>query len=466
MDILNFISWIVSKKRVVTSVPDDALIPVGISTPQRGDSYTTVAIKKSDLLDTTTTSCPSQLGFKPGSVGPKVSFKKENYADPIKSRDVVIPGVLEIARGNDGGLYNTVFQQNYGNNGPLNTEWNTQYVDPANTSWAPLWDIQNRSYTNWRDAIQTPEGHRAPPQYVGMHSIMHETTTNTYWLIIFTEWTSQGNGGGFAYDRWQIYPEFNFVRPNYKYNITDKISDGVIIARRSNGGAIFNIVSENESEAGLSPENTRWNSSYNDTRAGYFGFSDLSNLESRVYSDFITALDYNVGNNVIGEELIMHDLTTDLYYKVVFSSWTQGGQGGGFEYTRTVIPQSCGITFADGTVLNTAPTTSSTNCCPFNDGQDNLVIVDNSNLLVNVGPGSTHLIDNFSGMLIVNDHFDGRVETWIAGGGDGVLLGYTNIGAGPCNSTVTMISNGYEWTNVDNMVGPFTFTVIQTRQGA
>ena len=50
MDILNFISWIASKRRVVTSAPDDALVPIGIRTETRDDKYTTVAIKKSDLI--------------------------------------------------------------------------------------------------------------------------------------------------------------------------------------------------------------------------------------------------------------------------------------------------------------------------------------------------------------------------------------------------------------------------------
>jgi hypothetical protein len=53
MDILNFISWIASKRRVVTSVPDDALVPVGIRTETRDDKYTTVGIKKSDLISPT-----------------------------------------------------------------------------------------------------------------------------------------------------------------------------------------------------------------------------------------------------------------------------------------------------------------------------------------------------------------------------------------------------------------------------
>jgi hypothetical protein len=50
MDILNLISWIASKRRVVTSVPGDALVPVGIRTETRDDKYTTVAIRKSDLI--------------------------------------------------------------------------------------------------------------------------------------------------------------------------------------------------------------------------------------------------------------------------------------------------------------------------------------------------------------------------------------------------------------------------------
>jgi uncharacterized protein (TIGR02145 family) len=49
MDILNFISWIASKRRVVTSVPDNALVPVGIRTEPRDDKYTTVAISYNDL---------------------------------------------------------------------------------------------------------------------------------------------------------------------------------------------------------------------------------------------------------------------------------------------------------------------------------------------------------------------------------------------------------------------------------
>ena len=33
--------------------------------------------------------------------------------------------------------------------------------------------------------------------------------------------------------------------------------------------------------------------------------------------------------------MVMHDLYEDIYYEVQFHSWTTGGMGGGFSYTRT-----------------------------------------------------------------------------------------------------------------------------------
>lgn len=100
------------------------------------------------------------------------------------------------------------------------------------------------------------------------------------------------------------------------------------------------------------------------------------------------------------------------------------------------------------------------------DEEGNVITANSSQNTVDVANGASHLIPDFSGTLIVNDHYDGRVESWIAGGGDTVLLGATNLGGGVCGSTLTMSSNGYEWTNVDNLLGPFTFTVIKTRNEA
>ena len=100
------------------------------------------------------------------------------------------------------------------------------------------------------------------------------------------------------------------------------------------------------------------------------------------------------------------------------------------------------------------------------DAENNLIVADNSDNLVNVGPGGTHDIPDFSGFLLVNDHFDGGIETWIAGGGDTICLGATNTGGGPVGSSLNMSGSGYQWSNDSNMTGPFTFTVIKTRSVA
>jgi hypothetical protein len=50
MDILNFISWIASKRRVVKTLNKTDLIPIGVRTETRDDKYTTVAITTEDFI--------------------------------------------------------------------------------------------------------------------------------------------------------------------------------------------------------------------------------------------------------------------------------------------------------------------------------------------------------------------------------------------------------------------------------
>lgn len=69
MDILNFISWIAGKKRVVNTVPSDSLIPIGVATPQRDDKYTTVGITVSDFATQIGTVGPPGPPGPPGAPG-------------------------------------------------------------------------------------------------------------------------------------------------------------------------------------------------------------------------------------------------------------------------------------------------------------------------------------------------------------------------------------------------------------
>lgn len=97
------------------------------------------------------------------------------------------------------------------------------------------------------------------------------------------------------------------------------------------------------------------------------------------------------------------------------------------------------------------------------DSEGNYIGIENA-AAVPVEPGADHSIPDFSGMLIVNDHYNGGVEVWICGGGGGVLVSRTNYGPG--RGDVSINGNGYIWTNTSNQVGPFTFTVIKTRNGS
>ena len=85
MDILNFISWIAGKKRVVTSAPDDALLPIGIRTETRDDKYTTVAIKVSDFA---------------GQVGdPSVTFVDGSLEPTVQATMSAIGGTITTSGG-------------------------------------------------------------------------------------------------------------------------------------------------------------------------------------------------------------------------------------------------------------------------------------------------------------------------------------------------------------------------------
>ena len=73
-------------------------------------------------------------------------------------------------------------------------------------------------------------------------------------------------------------------------------------------------------------------------------------------------------------------------------------------------------------------------------------------------------IPNFSGVLVVNDHNDGGVEMWVCGGGDCTLVSSTTASLG--GGSMAQNGFGYDWTNDQALNGPFTFTVIKTRNEA
>jgi len=466
-NLTNFFSLITGG--LIKTKPDATdLIALGTKNPQFTGGYRPSGITyenlKADILSEVSEEkgCGVKFGLNWASVGPKVSFKKTDYA--IDFRDVIIPGQLELTRKNNQGLYNAALESGWnGSISPEGTAWNSENTDLAYYGWGNLGNVIDRSFGTFSDAIGNLGCY-----IVGKELLFRHGDSGRLWIIKFTEWTQNGEGGGFAYDRWEIFPTTFFYRPFQSPLTVDQVSEGLII-KRDNVRGIYNAVLENRYDTNCenSPLGTEWNSIYTDP--DNYGTTNLANVRNRKYSTWQTAVDGNPNVTLNDDlQLIMHDLSTDLYWYVQFQYWGNGdaGPNGEFSYIRALIPQDCGIEFNDGTVMTTAATGGGTTCCPVLDSEGNLIIDNNSSNTVSVGPGGTQFIPNFSGFLLVNDHFDGGVETWIAGGGDTICLGATNTGGGPVGSSLTISGTGYIWQNDSNMNGPFTFTVIKTRNEA
>jgi hypothetical protein len=122
----------------------------------------------------------------------------------------------------------------------------------------------------------------------------------------------------------------NFVKSNYGYE-TDVVSSGVTITRGFDGG-IYNSNVESEWDSGLSPSGTTWNSD---------GWTNLANVNGRTFQTFYSAIDDDLSSeSIVGRELVMYDEITDEYWAIKFTSWTNGDNGGGFEYERRLINQA------------------------------------------------------------------------------------------------------------------------------
>jgi hypothetical protein len=134
----------------------------------------------------------SPVGGTP-SYGPEVSFTATNYGTEV---DTIIPGVLEITRNNNQGIYNSAVEGGHSRySSPVNTSWN-------GGGWSNICNYTTRSYYDWLTALNNAG--RNPSNIVGLEMVMKHVPTNRHWLIKFTDWQGGGNGGAFAYTRKEI----------------------------------------------------------------------------------------------------------------------------------------------------------------------------------------------------------------------------------------------------------------------
>ncbi|MEY3664788.1 MAG: hypothetical protein RLZZ153_970, partial [Pseudomonadota bacterium] len=189
--------------------------------------------------------------------------------------------------------------------------WNAQ-------GWDDLTDVASRAYTTSMASVSVEDG--LGNHVLSTEWVMHDKVNDTYYKVDITDWTQDGNGGGFAYQRSLINPSDGttgtpvvFIHADYSDSV-DVIAPGVIITRGESKPLVSSPI--------------RWNAD---------GWDNLENFSSRTFfTSMEAAVDGSLGDKVEDAEWVMQDLSTGKYYKVDVTHWQQGG-GGGVAYERSEI---------------------------------------------------------------------------------------------------------------------------------
>ena len=262
-----------------------------------------------------------------------------------------------LTRGNSQGLYNSI----------LETSMYDKYSSPYDTLWyrgsycaglstyhvnSPLYYTTSGGY-NW-SLVNTP-------------MCVKLVSENKYYNVLFNSWTSSAQGGGFSYTRWPFEPvmgcmdseadNYNslatfkdgsctysngkFVKEDFSSS-TDCLTQNVCIARNSTQGLYNSVVEGGYNGSG--PTGTEW----------VFGSTCADSL---FFSSWFSAMSSYVGgrnpSSLVNVSGCLHLIPDNLYYNVIFKSWTRGNMsgasGGGFSYTR--IPTTEIATVPEGFML-------------------------------------------------------------------------------------------------------------------
>lgn len=117
-----------------------------------------------------------------------------------------------------------------------------------------------------------------------------------------------------------VFSKPAFADPDDPAN-QDRITSNVWLTRADTRG-IYNAQAETAYEADISPADTRW---------AYGTTAMLDSLAFSVWKDAVAA---NPPTSV-GQDMVLHLITDDIYLDVVFLSWGQRlGGGGSFSYQR------------------------------------------------------------------------------------------------------------------------------------
>ena len=246
---------------------------------------------------------------------------------------------LTLTRGLYGGLFNSEEEFSYNSSvSPIGTLWNAD-------GWGTLVGFNTRTYGTFDSILTGPDN--TPPGEL----IMWDTINDKYYKFAINVWGIDNNE--FSYTRTLITDPNYFSKTNNGNEVDVIVEDdgngaGIGITRDNNNG-IYNPYRDEGWSSSVSPSGTLWNID---------GWDDLTDIESRTYTNFYAAYgNGQLGNRVPGSKAIMYVSETDKYYAVEWLGWTQNNQGGGFSYTRREIDLTKldqGVRFADNTVQTTA----------------------------------------------------------------------------------------------------------------
>lgn len=106
----------------------------------------------------------------------------------------------------------------------------------------------------------------------------------------------------------------------------DRLTDNVWLTRANIKG-LFNIAKESDYTDFVSPEDTEW---------AYGTMADLATLDFDTWEN----TNGSVPPSMVGEDMVLHLITDDIYIDIKFTYWASGMQGGqgGFAYERSSNP--------------------------------------------------------------------------------------------------------------------------------
>jgi hypothetical protein len=116
----------------------------------------------------------------------------------------------------------------------------------------------------------------------------------------------------------------------------DQVTSNVAITRGGTQG-LFNAVSEASYTNFVSPADTEWAFSGLNGNPNFIMGEGAANNGLLTFDDWKTALNSQAGSNILNTPGVLHLVTDDIYIDIEFTSWGQGGPGGGeFTYARAV----------------------------------------------------------------------------------------------------------------------------------